>query len=356
MAHVAPRLLHVVASTDRRGAESAALELSTRLNQLGCEGSIAALEPGSVGGLDIPLLGRSRFSRRGLSRLRDLAGAVDVVVAHGSSTLPAVSVATAGLRAPFVYRSIGDPRSWMTSRARRVRVMAFASRAAGVVALWREAAVFWHDVLRVPADRITVIPNWVDARRFRFTTPQAREAARAEMGLPPGRPLAVCLSALTEEKRIDLAIRTVGAMQDWTLLIVGDGPDRGALAALASRWPSRVRLLGTATDPRPVLASADVLLMPSRTEGQPAVAIEAGLSGLPVVASRVGGLPEIVLHGQTGILVDRPSPSTLADGMSRALDKREVMGAAAHQHCLNHFDLARIGPLWLDLLQRIHTG
>lgn len=356
MAHAAPRLLHVVASTDRRGAESAALDLSTRLDQLGCEDSIAALEPGSVGGLEIPVLGQSRFSRRGLSRLRDLSAAVDVVVAHGSSTLPAVSVATTGLRTPFVYRSIGDPRAWITNRARRVRVMAFASRAAVVVALWREAAVFWHDALRVAAGRITVIPNWVDAHRFPFTTPETRKRARAEMGLRSEGPVAVCLSALTQEKRIDLAIRAVGGMEDWTLLVVGDGPERGPLAALASRWPSRVRLLGAATDPGPVLVAADVLVIPSRTEGQPAVAIEAGLSGLPVVASRVGGLPEVVVHSQTGILVDRPSPSTLADGMARALGCREVMGVAARQHCLDHFDLARIGPNWLDLLQRIHTG
>lgn len=315
-----------------------------------------ALEPGGIGGLEVPALGRTRFSRHGLGGLRSQARAVDVVIAHGSSTLPAVSVATVGLSTPFVYRSIGDPAAWATTAARRGRIRVAARRAAGVVALWRGAAVFWHEVLGVRADRIRVIPNWVEARRFPRVTSEARASARVQLGLPAESPIALCLGALTPEKQVDLAVRAVGSMDDHILLVVGDGPERAALSSLASRWPTRVRLTGPTDDPAVPLAASDVLVVPSKTEGQPAVAIEAGLTGIPVVAARVGGLPDVVMDGRSGILVDHPSPEVLAKAIAEATANRDAMGAAGRQHCLNQFDVDRIGRIWLKLLQQLHTG
>lgn len=315
-----------------------------------------ALAPGTIGGLEVPILGPTRFSRETLTALRSHARATDLVVAHGSSTLPAVSAATAGLSTPFVYRSIGDPQAWATTTLRRSRIRLAVGRAAGVVALWRGSAVFWHERLGVPADRIRVIPNWVDTGCFPVATPDSRASARGRLRLPADGPIALCLGALTPEKRVDLAIRAAGTMPDHTLLVVGEGPQRAALSVLASRWPGRIHLLGSTQDPAVPLAAADVLVMPSRTEGQPAAAIEAGLTGIPVVATRVGGIPDIVVDGRSGILVDDVSPESLALAIADASVNRDAMGAVGRQHCLQHFDVARIGHMWLEFLQRVHTA
>ena len=332
------------------------MELCTRLDSEGFSCTLAALEPGSIGGLDIPVLGPTRFSRRTLSTLRSLAQASDLVLAHGSSTLPAVSIATSGLSARFVYRSIGDPVAWATSRSRRLRIRTEIRRAAGVAALWRGSAVFWHEVLGVLPQRIRVIPNWVSAAHFPAATPQDRVDARASMGLPSDAPIAMYLGALTEEKRVDLAVRAVGLLSDFVLAIVGDGPERATLETLAGEWPNRVRVLGPTAEPARALAAADVLVLPSRTEGQPAAAIEAGLTGIPVVAARVGGLEDIVLDGLSGILVDAQAIAPLAAAISSAVASREAMGAAGRKHCLATFDLDRIAQVWASFLQQAHSG
>ncbi len=347
-------ILHVIASTDRRGAEIAAVELAAALEERGHPSRAVALAPGTMGGVDVPVLGPSRFAARGLRGLRRELARASVVIAHGSSTLPAVALATVGIRVPFVYRSIGDPRTWVTTPARRVRVRAAAARAEAVVALWRGAAVTWHDLLRVPAERITVIPNAVRAGAFRAPSAEERHVAREALGLALDASVVLCLGALSPEKRVDLAIRAVASLDGVTLAVVGDGPEKARLAELAaSSGPGRVRLLGPTDRPQQALAAADVVVVPSGTEGQPAVAIEAGLSGLPVVATRVGGLPEIIDDGQTGLLVEPGDLAGLVTALRDALDRRQELGAAAALRCRERFDLEKVVTRWERLLDSV---
>lgn len=352
------RVLHVVSSTDRRGAESAAVELNRRLAGLGCGGEVVALAPGQTGGLAIPTLGPSRLDGRTVWSLRSVARGYDMVVAHGSSTLPAVSATTvSGSGTPFVYRSIGDPRAWMTTRSRRLRVRLEVGRAAGIVALWSESALFWHERLGVRAERIEVIPNWVDDGRFPLATATDRDAARSELGLPGEGTVVLCLGSLSAEKRVDLAIRAVAGMPGTPiLLVVGDGPQRSNLELLGAQLlGDRAVFVGRCDDPYLALAACDVVVIPSETEGQPAVAIEAGLSGRPVVATRVGGVSEIVRDGLTGVLVAPLDHQALAAGLTGVLQSRSFSAAGAREHCLRGFSLAGIARRWMCLLQRLVT-
>jgi glycosyltransferase involved in cell wall biosynthesis len=344
-------ILHVVASTDVRGAETAAVDLARALEWLGERGVVVALAPGDVGGLDIPVLGPSRFSVHGLSSLRRHSLRSSVVVAHGSSTLPAVAAATLGTGVSFVYRSIGDPRAWVTTRARRVRVRSAAARAAAVVALWSGSAVTWHETLRLPASRLVVIPNAASIADFSPADDAARQSARLALGLDPGATIALCMGALSPEKRVDVAIEATRLLPDVDLVVVGDGPERERLEVIArGAAPDRVHFLGQTSRPQGPLAAADLVVLPSDTEGQPRVAVEAGLSGLPVVASKVGGLGEIVEEGSTGFLVPRGDATRLAEAMRAALAARVPMGRAAREHCASRFDLARVAVQWQTLL------
>ena len=148
----------------------------------------------------------------------------------------------------------------------------------------------------------------------------------------------------------------MAALPDTQLLIGGDGPLAEAVAERARRAaPGRVIRAGAVSDPAALLAAADALVLPSRTEGIPAVAIEAALAGLPVVASRVGGLPEVVVHGETGMLVDGPTPVRLAQALDAALADGAALGAAARAHCLGRFALTTVAAQWHELLVEILT-
>src|SRR5256885_421281 len=138
-------VLQVVTDTDRRGAQIFASDLEAALRNQGRKVTTVALAPGHAGGIDVPVLGPAP---RRLVTLRTLRRAIchaDVVIAHGSTTLPACAIASAGTGTPFVYRQISDSLFWADTRVKRLRVRAGLSRATRVVALWDGSA----EVLRV---------------------------------------------------------------------------------------------------------------------------------------------------------------------------------------------------------------
>jgi glycosyltransferase involved in cell wall biosynthesis len=174
------------------------------------------------------------------------------------------------------------------------------------------------------------------------------------LGLNPEATIVLYLGALSPEKRVDLAIQATTRLPQVELVVVGDGPERARLEGLAAEAaPSRVHFLGQTSAPQQPLTAADVLVVPSATEGQPRVAIEAGLSGLPVVATTVGGLGEIVEDGRTGILVPPGDSMRLAEAVRAALAARTRLGTEARLHCAARFDLARVADQWQKLLRSV---
>jgi glycosyltransferase involved in cell wall biosynthesis len=332
------------------------MQLADTLDESGYPSTLVALAPGLSGGLDIPACGPSRLAPRTLTALRQRCRQARVVIAHGSTTLPAVAAATLGAGTPFVYRSIGDPRVWINTWARRARVRAAAGRAVRVVALWRGSAVAWHEVLHVPAARITVIPNAVPALEFDPPSPQQRLAARAALGSYPGDRVVLYLGSLSPEKRVDLAIHAMAQVPAARLVVAGDGPERPRLQAMAAAVGAPVQFVGPVERPQTVLAAADVMVVPSDTEGQPAVVIEAGLSCVPVVATRVGGLAELVEDGRTGLLVGTRDKAGLAAAINLALARREEMGQAGRARCVACFDLAHVAKRWELLIDSVASS
>src|SRR5215469_13707106 len=129
-------VLQVITDTDRRGAQVFAMDLHAALTRRGDRVRTVALAPGRTGGLDVPVLGRRRLSLGTLRRLTTEARSAQVLVAHGSTTLPACAVVSAFSRTPFVYRQISDSLYWARSAGRRWRVRVELTRAARTVALW----------------------------------------------------------------------------------------------------------------------------------------------------------------------------------------------------------------------------
>lgn len=350
------RVLHVLTSDQRRGAELSALMLQTELRRRGHQTEAVALasHPGTAVLDDARVLGPRRLAPATLRRLRRAAVSVDVVLAHGSSTLPACALALAGPGfPPFVYANIGDPLFWADTWQRRRRVRLLLSRAAAVAAISPRARDVLETEFRVAPQRLCVIPNGRLIDDYPYADDAVRRSARVRWGLEADSEVVLVLGALTAEKRVDVALRAWSQMKG-TLLVAGDGPERSALKELASQVaPGRTRFLGQVTDTSTLLAASDVLLLTSDSEGAPGVLIEAGLTGLPVVATDVGFVRDIVHDGVTGVVVPPDAPEVTSTALRAVLRDRIDMGRHARELCVEKFDMLQVATAWEELLTRV---
>ena len=182
----------------------------------------------------------------------------------------------------------------------------------------------------------------------------------------PETPSLLFVGRLSPEKGADLAIAALehlATAPDLHLVLAGDGPERTSLEAQAVRRgvADRVRFAGWVPPARvrSLLAASTVLLVPSRSEGLGIAAIEAGAHGRPVVAARVGGLPEVVEDGVTGILVEPESPGALAEAVARLLDDPALarrMGRAARRRVRQRFSIARCADAYEELYAAVLDG
>jgi glycosyltransferase involved in cell wall biosynthesis len=353
------RILQVVTDTDHRGAQTTAVALAQALRDRGHAVETVALAPGT-GDLVVTVLGRRRLGVTTLRALRRRATAADVVIAHGSTTLPACAVALLGSGRPFVYRQVSDSLVWAASWARRARVRLGLRRARTIVALGDRQRDVLVDRFGVGADRVTVIPNAVPAAQFAPTDPTAQLAARTRLGLPADSLVAAVIGALVPEKAVARAVRAVAAVTDDALhlLVVGDGPDRADVAALAtSLIGARAHVVGPVTDVSDAYASADVVVLASRTESMPTTLIEAALCAVPAVATDVGSVRDVVVDGRTGLVVSGDDDERVESETAAALttlvrdpELRGRLGTAARAHALARFTLETTVPVWEAVL------
>jgi glycosyltransferase involved in cell wall biosynthesis len=211
--------------------------------------------------------------------------------------------------------------------------------------------------------KLTVIPNGVDATRFASLPDRA--AARSSLQLPADIPILISVASLYEHKGhadlFEAMTRVRDELPEARVLVVGDRHEarRAALEAAVDRLRLRdmVQFLGHREDVPLLLAASDVFVMPSVREGFPMALLEAGAAGLPAVASSVGGIPEIVSDGVTGVLVPPHDHGALADAVRllfRDPARMRSMGDAARRRVTARFALqatvSRMQNLYLSLL------
>jgi glycosyltransferase involved in cell wall biosynthesis len=197
------------------------------------------------------------------------------------------------------------------------------------------------------AARTVVIPNAVDVA----TAPCARHD-----GDPP---LVVAVGRLAAPKDALTLVRALGQARAhrFRALLVGDGPDRLAVEAelTALGLDHAVALAGSRRDVPELLARADVFVLSSRSEGAPISILEAMAAGVPVVASDVGGVGELVADGETGLLVPSADPARLSEALRRLLadpELRRRLGAAGRARARERFDLPAFRAAHLELYAR----
>jgi glycosyltransferase involved in cell wall biosynthesis len=213
------------------------------------------------------------------------------------------------------------------------------------------------EIERVPAARVRFVPNGIASR-----APSPGADLRAELGLGPG-PLIGAVGTLRAQKAYEVLIRAVAVLRsrnpDLRLVIAGGGPEREPLERLIGELglADVVKLLGRRLDVPDLLAGLDVAVCSSAFEGSPLSVMEYMEAGLPIVATRVGGVPDLIDDGVHGLLVEPGDPQALALAIEELLRDRErarEMGARARERRRREFDLdvmvANFEALYLELL------
>jgi glycosyltransferase involved in cell wall biosynthesis len=198
-------------------------------------------------------------------------------------------------------------------------------------------ATYAVEHVRLPPGIVDVVPNGVDPARF----DQARfDPARA----PSGDPVAVWVGVLAPVKRVDLLLDAVADVPRLRLLVVGDGPLRHEVERrlASSDLAGRAEVTGWVDDPAALLAMADLYVLTSDAENCPLSLLEAMAAGLPVVATAVGGVPEVVRDGVDGLLCPAGDVGAMTGALGRLAGEpylRQLFGTAARERILDEYTL-----------------
>ncbi len=282
-------------------------------------------------------LARGRRDASALVRLvrRFHEFAPDVVVCldhHNAMTLGRLAGIACGARAMVVASHATGlfGKAHMFGRSDRV-LMAFTAR---VIAVSETHARFLRSREGLPVSSVTVIENGIDIGEFPPVDDVARAAARRSLGLDLSQPVILMIAAMRPEKAHESLLRAVASLRDRgrraTVLLAGDGERRGALEGLTASLAlaNDVHFLGIRRDVARLLHAADVVVLPSYgvVETLPLAVIEAMAVGIPVAASAVGSIPEIVRDGETGFLVPPGDDVALARCLTYILENPAASG------------------------------
>jgi glycosyltransferase involved in cell wall biosynthesis len=305
---------------------------------------------------DLTELG-SRHTLRGAAGTWRLVMRETPAVAHfhfGSTFISlrdVVAARAAGVRHLIV--TVHGAEAWSVLGGRKRRLTRYAAMFCDAVVTVSHASAALLREAGVPDAVVHVIPPGV-----RSVTHIPRGEARQRLGLSPDALVVATLARLVPGKGISdlieaaaLARRTQPRLE---LLIGGEGPERAALQAHAGRvLPDAAHFVGEVRDTASLYGAADLFVLPSYTEGLPLVLVEAALAGVAAVATNVGGIPEIIEDGTTGLLVAARRPHDLAAAITRlAADSslRERLAATARERAKLQFSEARMASAYAALV------
>ncbi len=227
-----------------------------------------------------------------------------------------------------------------------------------VVAVSSSVAESMRRVL-ISSSRIEVIPNGIDLSVFKDS--QQNSELRASLGIPPGVPVIGAVGRLdiqkAHERLIEAARKLTDAGQDAIYLIVGEGVERPRLESLVRNLglSDRVLLPGYRSDIKPFLAIMDLFVLPSRREGTPMALLEAMAMRKPVVATAVGGVPDVLTDGIDGIMLPESGVGGLSDALLRLLRDPALahqMARSGRRRVETEFSSRRMASRYEDIYRR----
>jgi sugar transferase (PEP-CTERM/EpsH1 system associated) len=367
------KIVHLVLALDVGGLEEVVLRLVAHTDRDRFTPSVYALDaPGSMAPelapLDVPLHVVERAPGLDATlpvRLARRLAREGVQILHTHNASPHFYGAVAASLARVAGRGAG-PRVIHTKHGRnqpdvprKVLLNRLASRLTDrVVAVSADAADVARRLEHVAENKLMTISNGVDTKAFRPADPRA---ARALLGLPEAGLHVGVVARLAPVKDhatlLDAFARLRRERPDAHLTLVGDGPERAALGdrARASDLAGSVHFVGARRDVALVLPAFDVFALSSTSEGISLTLLEAAATGLPIVATRVGGNAEIVIDGATGMLVSPGDPAAFAaalGALSRRAD-RAALGLAGRAHVERRFSVEKMARAYQDLYAEV---
>ncbi len=286
-------------------------------------------------------------------------GRVDILHAHkfGSNVWAALLGRAAGVPVVVAHEHTwsyeGNPLRRFLDRE------LIARRSDTFIAVSREDRRRMIEVEGIRPEDITFVPNGIPAR------PGGRGArVREELGIDPSAPVVGAVAGLRAQKSLDVLVRAAGLLRgrvpDARVLIAGEGAERPGLEALVVELglDDAVTLLGARSDVPDVLDAVDVAASTSAYEGSPLALMECMAAGRPVVATRVGGVPDLIEHGKHGLLVDPGDPAAVARALVELLlDPRRAaeMGRHGRERQAREFDLDVMTRTLEELYERLYA-
>jgi glycosyltransferase involved in cell wall biosynthesis len=370
------RVLHLTLSYNHGGRREAIGALAVGLAELGVASLLCCLDEmgskqreRSMFDDAICLDRRGLFDLAALRRLRRYCRQqrIDILHAHDAASEAMAAMATVGIGLPLLM-SFHRTRNFESARFRdRLRNALIGMRAGAVVTASRERQQHFIDSNWIPAAKVSCIALGIDLQRFR-PDPQRRMATRARLGIGAGQVLVGTVGHFGPEKGVDLAIQAFGQYldqhpgSDARLVVLGRGEpehERFVRDRVAPAHADRIVFAGFQTDPDAWFPAFDVLLHGAREEAFGLVLAEAQACGVPVVAARVGGIPDVVADRHSGILADRADAGQLAQALATVLGDpalRAAMSAAAVARAHAEFGRARYAQRYLAVYRRLLTG
>ncbi len=364
------KILYLIGTLERGGTEGQLVELATRLDPNRFRPVVCSLSLGGPyvetlreAGVPVHIVGFRGFKHglwtvlylpriaEELRRLTRLMRAEQPAIVHGFLFWAYIigTFAAKAVRVPIVVASRRSLGWFKAQKPHYLRLERLANRWTDLLVANSEAVK--QDVMareRMPSAKIRVVYNGIDADRYaRPPDPILRE----ELGIPAGAPVIGVVANLIHYKGhlvlLEACRRIREARPDTRVLLVGEGPCRKELHRRAANLgvAEMVCFLGSRRDVPELLAQISVAALPSLEEGFPNAVLEAMAAGKPVVASRVGGVPEAVRHGETGLLVPPGDPDALAEGLLALLadpKRAAVMGRAGKERARVQFDMDRM--------------
>jgi glycosyltransferase involved in cell wall biosynthesis len=371
------RLLWLIDSFNVGGAESLAVTFARRADRSRIELFVAAL--GSVGGnplekefrdAGVPTINLGARSLRDPAAFRRLVEFVRehrITLVHAHLTYAAIwsawlSRATGVPSLASLHVAVSATQGVERSRLRRAAVtvrdwiMCFALRR------WSSGVIFVSGFLRAEyASRLHgasahVVHNGIEVERFARDRTEARSRIERELGVPDAVPLLVSVTVLRAGKGIDVLLRALCEVPDAHLVIIGDGPMGHDWRRIAEEAgvAGRVHWAGHRRDVDALLAGFDLFVHPSLDDAFPTVLLEACAASLPIVASAIGGIPEIVNDGENGMLVTAGDETKLGAAIRSLLADRtrmERMSEAARRLARERFSV----EAWMARLDRVYA-
>jgi glycosyltransferase involved in cell wall biosynthesis len=235
------------------------------------------------------------------------------------------------------------------------RTGAFRFVERGLARLAHRVVTITEALRQFTIERVGIPPGKVETIHYGLDELPAAWGENSPDPVPGDARVLLAIGRLAPQKGIDVAVRALAALPpDTVLVVLGEGPQRGQLEELARSLgvADRTFLLGRVPDVAAWLRRATLVVHPARWEGFGLGVLEAMLAGLPVVATRVSSLPELVADGVTGLLVARDEPQALGAAVRDALGRPEL-GVAGRERARREFSVERMAAKTLSLYERI---